>query len=103
MKKPFLFFAICLAAFPALAFEGRVVSVHDGDTVGVLTSAHEYIRVRLADIDAPELGQPFGQRSKRAMSDLVFGKTVAVEDHGLDQYGRTIGIIFAPFNANEEL
>jgi endonuclease YncB( thermonuclease family) len=40
---------------------GRVVRVHDGDTLTVLVDDTQ-IRVRLTDIDAPELGQAFGKR-----------------------------------------
>ncbi|HAS50647.1 MAG TPA: hypothetical protein DCS21_02415, partial [Gammaproteobacteria bacterium] len=33
---------------------GRVVAVHDGDTVMVLVAGQRRVRVRLAQIDAPE-------------------------------------------------
>ena len=54
---------------------GKVVSVSDGDTITVLVDRQQ-IKVRLAEIDAPEKRQPFGSRAKQAMSELVFGKTV---------------------------
>lgn len=53
---------------------GRVVGVADGDTLTILVNEHEQIKVRLAEIDAPEKAQPFGQRSKQSLSDLCFGK-----------------------------
>jgi endonuclease YncB( thermonuclease family) len=46
--------------------------------------------VRLNGIDAPELGQPSGQASKRALSDLVFGKQVTLHTSGTDRYKRTL-------------
>ena len=55
--------AATLAAIPVAAAEpltGRVVNVHDGDTVRVLDAANVQHKVRLQGIDAPELGQPFG-------------------------------------------
>jgi len=52
------------------------------------------IRIRLNAIDAPERGQDFGQKSKEALADLVFGKDVRIETHGKDRYGRTIGEVF---------
>lgn len=70
---------------------GRVVGVVDGDTVDLLTAEHEQVRIRLAGIDAPEKAQPFGQRSKQKMSDLVFGKDAQVEFTKRDRYGRIIG------------
>lgn len=39
---------------------GQVVSVHDGDTLTLLVERRP-VRVRLASIDAPELGQAFGR------------------------------------------
>jgi len=53
---------------------GRTIGVTDGDTIKVLTAAKQQMRVRIAFIDAPEKGQPFGQRAKAAMSELLFGK-----------------------------
>ena len=35
-------------------------------------------KIRVAGIDAPEKAQPFGQRAKSSMSELVFGKDVEV-------------------------
>jgi hypothetical protein len=32
------------------------------------------LKVRLANIDAPELGQAFAQRSQQHLSELVFGR-----------------------------
>jgi len=63
----------------------RVVGVHDGGTITVLTDDKQ-LNVRLRGIDAPELGQPCGQASKRALSDLVFGKQVTLHTTGTDRY-----------------
>ncbi len=54
----------------------------------------ESIRVRPAEIDAPEKAQAFGQRSKQSLSDMVFGKTVRVEQQDVDRYGRVVGRVF---------
>lgn len=70
---------------------GRVVGVIDGDTIDILTVDREQIRIRLAGIDAPEKAQPFGNRAKQKMSDLVFDKTARVEFSKRDRYGRVIG------------
>ena len=60
----------------------------DGDTLIVLTPEKQPIKVRLAEIDAPEKSQAFGQRSKQSLSDLVFGKQVRIEQQDRDRYGR---------------
>lgn len=70
---------------------GRVVHVADGDTVTVLDASKVQHKVRLAGIDAPEKAQPFGQRSRESLEDLVAGRTVIVETHKKDRYGRYVG------------
>ena len=69
----------------------RVVGVHDGDTLTGLDESKTQYKVRLDAIDAPELGQPFGQASKKALSGKVFGKDVVVIAKTRDKYGRTVG------------
>lgn len=70
---------------------GRVVGVHDGDTVTVLDQFKRQHKVRLAGIDAPELGQAFGRASRDHLAKLVSGKSVTVEWHKRDRYGRVVG------------
>jgi endonuclease YncB( thermonuclease family) len=76
----------------ASALDGRVVAVHDGDTITVLAGRRE-VRVRLAGIDAPERGQPHATASRRALADRVAGRTVHVDERGRDAYGRSLGVV----------
>ena len=76
----------------ALALIVKVVSIHDGDTITVL-SGKEQTKVRLYGIDAPEKKQDYGQRSKQFLASLVAGQVVEVEPKGKDRYKRTLGII----------
>jgi len=69
----------------------KVVGVHDGDTITGLDESKTQFKIRLDAIDAPELGQPFGQASKKALSEKVFGKSVTVIPKTKDKYGRTVG------------
>jgi endonuclease YncB( thermonuclease family) len=80
--------ALIILAFVSPPFEATVTDVHDGDTITVRTD--ETIKIRINGIDAPELKQPFGQASKKAMSGLVFGKTVTVRPNKKDRYGRLL-------------
>ena len=85
-----LLYLLLLTAFPAHADQvARVVSVHDGDTLTVLIE-HKQVKVRLTDIDAPELGQPFGRNSKQSLSDLCFGKLATLDVRGQDRYKRAL-------------
>jgi endonuclease YncB( thermonuclease family) len=83
---------------------GRVVGISDGDTLTLLTSERKQVRVRLAEIDAPEKGQPFAQKSKQRLSQLVYSKTVTITTRGKDQYGRTLGKVYVDgTNVNSEM
>ena len=87
----------------AAIFEGRVVGVADGDTITVLDESRVQRKIRLAGIDAPEKKQPFGQRSKESLSNLVFNREVQVETTKRDRYGREIGkIMVKGLDANLE-
>lgn len=85
---------ICHVAAIAETISGRVVSIADGDTLTLLQDrTNQQIKVRLAEIDAPEKKQPFGQASRQALADAVFQKVVRVDVIGIDKYGRSIGRI----------
>lgn len=75
------------------AEEGYVVSrVFDGDTVE-LTNAHSKFKLRLSDIDAPERNQAYGQKARRALSNLCKGSDIEVQYSlvGTDKYNRQLG------------
>ena len=79
-----------------------MIAVHDGDTLTVLIDRRQ-VKVRLSDIDAPELGQPFGRNSKQSLSQLCFGKLAALDVRGRDRYRRSIAqVTCAGTNANLE-
>ena len=86
-----LFFLFGIFALPnQTPIHGRTIGVTDGDTIEVLTTANQQIRVRLAFVDAPEKGQAFGQRAKQAMSELVFGKDVELRPHTVDRDRKSV-------------
>ncbi|MDR1530449.1 MAG: thermonuclease family protein [Burkholderiales bacterium] len=47
-------------------------------------------KIRLADIDAPERGQPYGNRSRESLADLCAGKQATIKRKRKDLYGRTL-------------
>ncbi len=89
----YVILVVLLLSAPAMSSElqGHVVSIADGDTFTLLTADKQQVRIRLAEIDTPESGQPYGNRAKQALADLVFGKDVRVEVQDIDRYGRTVG------------
>lgn len=80
-----LFAGILFAAPPKVveSLSGEVIGVTDGDTITVLVNKQS-IKVRLEGVDAPEFRQSFGAKSKQALSEMVFGKTVTINKTGED-------------------
>lgn len=100
----------------ALEVYGTVIRVVDGDTLDVrvisvykdkyLSFNGSTIRVRLADINAPELGTPEGEEAKWALTSLVYGRSVYldIDDlHIYDQYGRVVAVAYLPINSTHLL
>ena len=84
--------ALALAfSCPAWAdYGGKVVAVADGDTLTILVDGRQ-VELHLAEIDAPELKQPFGQQSRQSLTDLCLDKDAVVRETGRKRNGRAIG------------
>lgn len=84
-------------------FPARVVRVTDGDTL-VATLSNQEVTIRLAEIDAPERGQPWGDRSRRQLLALVGGATIFIVPTDTDRWGRTIALVYVDgVNVNERM
>jgi endonuclease YncB( thermonuclease family) len=71
----------------------KVLEIYDGDTVLVATGRHR-LMVRLDSIDCPEDGQHWADTAKAGLIKLIGGRTVYLEQHGHDHYGRTLATLF---------
>jgi endonuclease YncB( thermonuclease family) len=74
---------------------GQVYRVTDGDTVRLRQSDGQIVNIRLAEIDAPENGQPWSRRSKQALAAMVLGKPVCARPETTDRYGRVVAHLYA--------
>ena len=74
-------FALFVDALEAATLTGRIVGVHDGDTITLLDATKTQHKIRLAGIDAPELRQAFGTRSKQNLSEMAYAKDARLECH----------------------
>lgn len=85
--------AVLLFAPASIAgtLEGTVILVADGDTFTLQTKDMQEVQIRLAEIDAPEGGQPYSSNAKEALAALINGKQIRVKTHSKDQFGRTVG------------
>jgi micrococcal nuclease len=75
------------------ALQGLVSHVSDGDTLTLQVPNQAPMQVRLRDIDAPEICQPWGEQAQRALSELALNKVVTLQVSARDSYGRTIGAV----------
>lgn len=82
---------------------GLVVAISDGDTLTILDDQKHQVKIRLAEIDAPEKKQPFGTRSRQSLGELCHEKRAEVSVTDRDRYGRTVGrVSCAGIDANAE-
>ncbi len=98
------FILTLLLALPASGTEltGIVTEVHDGDTLTLVNWTATY-KIRLTEIDAPELDQPRGKDSRASLFHLCGLRRTIAETVGDDRYGRTLArVTCAGVDANAE-
>lgn len=89
---------ICAALFCinglayAAEFTGKVIAVLDGDTLLVMRGDYP-VKVRLAEVDAPEKAQPYGIASQKSLAEMVMGKQIQVASRAVDDYGRMVATV----------
>lgn len=91
-------FALCLCigvslfAAPAQAWQcvGRAVRVHDGDTLSIRCDERGLLKIRIANIDAPELRQAHGLEARQALVELSGQQRIKVQSVATDQYQRVV-------------
>ena len=84
---------LLFTTLPCNAFDAKVISVTDGDTIHVINQSLK-ITVRLSGIDTPELKQMYGNEAKDILSEKILNKIVTIKGISKDRYGRLIGDIF---------
>lgn len=95
--KLFLYTALFFISTHCIAADsitGKVVRIADGDTITILTSAKEQVKIRFAGIDCPERAQPWGRNATEALKAVLTGEPVIVEVTDVDRYGRTVGRVY---------
>lgn len=86
-------FALIFSVGNHASGQAKVAEVVDGDTIKI-ESRSALIKVRLADIDSPEISQPFGLESKDYLRRVCLHKKVKVIAGGKDKYGRELGYAY---------
>ena len=95
LKRYLATFLLLIFCTPSYAdqYEGRVIKVIDGDTIWVRTN-NKHIKIRLSYIDAPELKQTYGVRSKNFLTNLILDKNVQINANKKDRYNRHLGEVY---------
>jgi len=90
------FYLLLFLTVPAFAqdYAGKVIGITDGDTFTLMTTDRDKLKIRLAEIDTPESGQPYGKKARQALSELIFQKDVIVIQTDTDRYGRIVGKVY---------
>lgn len=94
-SRKYLIFLLFIIVNPVFAeqYTANVIKVIDGDTIWVKKD-NKHIKIRLSYIDAPELKQNFGIRSRDFLSTLILNKNVEVNTNKKDRYNRHLGEIY---------
>ena len=118
----FLLWVCSSSVVCAEEFYAKVIAVLDGDTVLVLregggtavgnpSASHlrgtrgdnGLVKIRMAEIDAPEKDQEYGRASRQSLSELALKKLVHVNSQAVDNYGRLVAhLVVDGRSVNEE-
>jgi endonuclease YncB( thermonuclease family) len=95
-------FVLVACSAHAETLEGKVVGIADGDSLTILLQRQQ-IKVRLIEIDAPEIKQAFGKKSRESLAQLCAEKIARVVWAQKDRHGRRLGRVWcAGIDANAE-
>lgn len=73
---------------------GVVISVADGDTFTMQTQDKKKHKIRMDQIDAPEISMPFSFAAKQELHRIIYKKNVRVFVHDKDQYNRLVSTVY---------
>ena len=89
-------FVLAILAISAYATTryGTVERAVDGDTIVFKAGDAKTQRVRLADIDTPELDQPWGEEAKAALTGWAEDRGAEIRIVDTDRYGRLVATLW---------
>ncbi len=86
---------IAACADPVWAWQGKVTRITDGDSLWVRPAdGRQAVKLRLQGIDAPEICQAGGRAARQALATRLLGRSVQVQPHRQDDYGRVLATVF---------
>lgn len=95
LKRWFMLLSLSgLAIFGGFFLPGKVIRVHDGDTVTVMGSSGGITKIRLYGIDTPEAQQVWGPEATAFTNKTALLENVKVRQMYKDPYDRTVAILY---------
>jgi endonuclease YncB( thermonuclease family) len=85
-----LLFGITVQLAASERFTARVEHVSDGDSLTVRAEDGRRLKIRLAGIDAPEIGHPHGEVARDHLRTRIGLATVEIRPVKTDFYGRLV-------------
>lgn len=76
------------------SYTGTVSKVYDGDTLHVIDGDGAKHKIRMAYIDAPEMKQAYGTRSRDNLRAAAEGRKVSIRVFDTDRYQREVAQVF---------
>ena len=92
LRSAAIILSMCGVANADASFQGRVVSIVDGDTLGVMQDG-KTISVLLDSIEVPDKRLAFGARARKFTKALALNRKVRVLVKRTDPHDRTFGIV----------
>ena len=77
----------------ATSYRRKVKTVKDGDTFELFQELDGSKRIRIADLDAPELNEYGGKAAKDKLKNLIEGKDVTIKPVSRS-YGRIVAKVY---------
>jgi endonuclease YncB( thermonuclease family) len=90
VRRVLLCFVLLSQSVQAETLSGTVIGIVDGDRLTVEDAQKRKHRVRLAEIDAPQRKQAFGDKSRQSLSALCLKKPAKVEWQAKDKNDRYV-------------
>ncbi|MFT4103751.1 MAG: thermonuclease family protein [Burkholderiaceae bacterium] len=75
---------------------GELAGVQDGDSFRLRLPTGQAVRVRIAGIDAPELGQPHADEARDALAALLDRGPLRLDAYKTDPFGRYVANVLTP-------
>lgn len=78
-------------AAPSKQMQARIATINDGDTITVIDFSQKRHIVQMDGVDAPELGQPYGEASKKHLERRLIKKNVVIMWNRTTKEGAKLG------------